>query len=319
MRLACICPNPAIDHTVVAPAVATGETIRAVRSLTTAGGKGLNVARFARGLGVPVAAATWLGETGAGHLRALARRDDLPLEATVVAGAAVRVCPVIVDSRDGSVLTTSDPPAVLDAADWSSFARSAASVAATADVVCVSGSFPRVAGAEAVDVLLGAIGATARVWFDSSGPALLRAASAFPAVGLKINLAEARALLDAGRGADAAGGGERARRSQRAEALELAAALSRGSRPVIVTAGAAGAAEATSAGRRWQDAPGVPVLNATASGDAFLAAYVCAGHGHLTGLADSLRAGVLAGAVNAGSWEPAAPAAAILELAARPG
>jgi fructose-1-phosphate kinase PfkB-like protein len=317
MRLACICPNPAIDHTVVVASLATGETVRAARSRTTAGGKGLNVARFASGLGVPVAAVTWLGETGAGHLRALARRDDVPLTGTVVAGAAVRVCPVIVDSRDGSVLTTSDPPPVLDAADWSSFARSAASVAATADVVCISGSFPRVAGAEAVDVLLGAVGATDRVWFDSSGPALLRAASEFPAVGLKINLAEARTLLHAGRAADA--GAEPPRRSPRAEALELAEALSRGARPVIVTAGSAGAAEVTSASRRWQDAPGVAVRNATASGDAFLAAYVCAGHGHLTGLADSLRAGVLAGAVNASSWEPAAPAAAILELAARPG
>lgn len=315
MRLACICPNPAIDHTVVVPALAAGETLRAVRSITTAGGKGLNVARFAQGLGASVVAVTWLGEIGADHLRALARRDELRLEATVVPGAAVRVCPVLVDSRDGTVLTTSDPPAVLDPVDWSAFTRLAASAAEGADVVCVSGSFPRVRGVEAPDALLDAIGSAAPVWIDSSGPALARVAARFPGVGLKINLAEARALLAAERRAPAGGPGDGARVPVRTEATAAAGALSRGIRPAIVTAGSAGATEATSAGSRWQDAPRVPVRNPTGSGDAFMAAYVCAGHGRLSGLKDALKAGALAGAVNAGSWEPTAPAASILDLA----
>ena len=317
MRLVCVCPNPAIDHTVVVPGLVAGETVRASRSVTTAGGKGLNVARFAQGLGAQVVAVTWLGEVGADYTRALARRDGLHLEATVVPGAAVRVCPVLVDSRDKTVLTTSDPPAVLSPADWSAFTRIVAAAAAEADVVCVAGSFPRVRDTEAVDVLLEAIGSTAPVWFDSSGPPLVRAAAGFPDVGLKINLAEARALLGAQRSGVGEGGKEKP--GEQSEALEAADALGCGIRRVIVTAGAAGAAEATPVGRRWRDAPRVAVHNPTGSGDAFLAAYLCAGRGPLSQLSDPLEAGVLAGAVNASSWEPAVTPDSIMELAASAG
>ena len=286
--------------------------------MTTAGGKGLNVARFAQGLGAQVVAVTWLGEVGADHMRALARRDSLHLEATVVPGAAVRVCPVLVDSRDGTVLTTSDPPTVLSSANWSAFTRIVAAAAAEADVVCISGSFPRVRDTEAVDVLLDAIGSAAPLWLDSSGPALARAATVFPDVGLKINLAEARALLGAARSGAGEGGSE-ACGAERSEALDAADALGCGMRRVIVTAGAAGAAEATPAGRRWRDAPRVPVRNPTGSGDAFLAAYLCAGRGRLSQLSDPLKAGVLAGAANTSSWEPAVTPDSIMELAAGAG
>ena len=315
MQLACICPNPAIDHTVIVPGFATGETLRAIASATTAGGKGLNVARFAQGFGARAVPVTWLGEVGADHVRALARRDGMYLQATVVSGAAVRVCPVLVDSGTGSVLATSDPPAVLDPADWSAFTALAASVAAEADIVCISGSFPRVDGIQAVDRLLDAVGSTVPVWVDTSGSALARVAVRFPSVGLKVNLVEARALLAGGRNDRRHDRREPPRASLKTEALEAAETLSRWVRPVIVTAGAAGAAEATPAGVRWQDAPVVKAKNPTASGDAFMAAYVCAGRGQLSTLSDPLRAAVLAGAANACSWAPSVSPEFLLRLA----
>ncbi len=316
MRLVCVCPNPAIDHTVVVPGFAAGETIRALESVTTAGGKGLNVARFARGFGARVTPVTWLGEVGADFVQALARRDGLNLRASVVPSLTVRVCPVLVDAVNGSVLTTSDPPPVVDAATWTDFVDLAAYAAAGADAVCVAGSFPEVEDLDAVGSLFGAIGAAAPVWVDTSGAALADVTGGFPSVGLKVNLAEARALLaeeDDGDGADG-GGALSNRASPRAQALAAAEALSRGVRPVVVTAGGAGAAEATAAGSRWQDAPVVEARNPTASGDAFLAGYLCAGRGRLRAVDDPLLAGVLAGAVNARSWVPAAPAEAVVVL-----
>ncbi len=312
MRLVCICPNPAIDHTVVVPGLVTGETIRAIESMTTAGGKGLNVARFARGFGAAVTSVAWLGELGADLMYDLARRDDLNLRASVVPSVTVRVCPVLVDQGDGSVLTTSDPPPRLDAAMWATFVELAASEVLDADVVCVAGSFPRVQDTDAVRSLLEAVGAVAApVWVDSSDAALATVSDGFPSLGLKVNLAEAHALL----GARGDRGALSNRAPLRAQALAAAEALSRGVRPVVVTAGAAGAAEATAAGSRWQDAPVVEVRNPTGSGDAFLAGYLCAGRGLLGALDDPLLAGVLAGAVNARSWAPVAPAKSLLALA----
>ena len=309
MRLVCVCPNPAIDHTMVVPRLDGDETVRAVESLTTAGGKGLNVARFARGFGARATAVTWLGELGAEFMHALARRDGLDLVAGAVApGLPVRVCPVLVSAADGSVLVASDPISAVDSATWANFVDRAGREAVGADAVCVSGSFPRVAGLDPVRSLLSALGTAAPLWVDTSGDALVATAEAFPAAGLKINLAEAGALVGE------AGAGHRS--SDRDRALSAARTLSGGRRDVVVTAGRAGAAEASASGLRWQDAPVVEARNATGSGDAFMAGYLCAGQALLGAVADRLRAGVMAGAVNAGSWAPAAAAATVASLAA---
>lgn len=308
MRLACVCPNPAIDHTVVVPSLACGETVRAVESLTTAGGKGLNVARFARSFGVHVTVVTWLGETGADFMRALARRDGLNLVAAVAPGLTVRVCPILVVD-DGSVLVTSDPAPAVDSTTWSSFTDLAGRAARDADAVCVSGSFPRVEGLDPARSLLSAVGSAEVLWVDTSGDALAAVADAFPDAALKVNLTEAGALI---------GDVEPVPEARtRDRALALAETLGRGGRQAVVTAGRAGAAASTAEGLRWQAALAVDARNPTASGDAFMAGYLCAGHASLGRISDPLRAGVLAGAANASSTMPAASAQSVLRLAAR--
>lgn len=307
MRLACVCPCPAIDHTMVLPRLAYGETVRAVKSFTTAGGKGLNVARYARSLGARVTAVTWLGEAGADMLVALARRDGLNLIAPVARGLTVRVCPVLVSEVDGSVLVASDPAPVLDAETWQEFVDLAVDAAGNADAVCVSGSFPRVVGLDPVRSLMSAVGSAAPLWVDTSGDALAVVAGAFPAAALKINIAEAGPLAGEAATADGA--------SPRDRALSAAAALADDGRRVVVTAGQAGAAEASASGLRWQDAPAVATKNPTGSGDAYMAGYLCAGRVARAAVDDPLRMGVLAGAANALSWGPVVSSESVVRLA----
>ena len=305
MRLVSVCPNPAIDHTMVLTSLSGAETQRASVSLTTAGGKGLNVARFAQGFGAEATAVAWLGETGAESMLALARRDGLDLRATIAPGRPVRICPVLVSESDGRVLVASDPAPLLDRSTWRDFVELAGCAASDADVVCVAGSFPRVEGEDAATSLLGALGSERPPWVDTSGGALASAAG-LETVSLKVNLTEALGLLG-----DCSRGGP----SPRGSALAAAAALAGDRRDVVVTAGPAGAASSTAAGLRWQDAPAVAAGNPTASGDAFMAAYLCAGRGALRDVTDPLQAGVLAGAANAGSWWPSAPPESVLALA----
>ena len=303
MRLVCVCPSPALDHTMFAARLADDEAVRASRSLTTAGGKGMNVARFAQGFGAKVTAVTLLGELGADHFSALARREGLKLVAVTAPGLAVRICPVLVSATGGRVLLVADRRLTVDAAVWSAFVDLTASASENADAVCVSGSFPRVRGVDAVQSLLNAVGSATPLWVDTSGRALASTQTVGRAA-LKINLQEASELL---------GWALLDETSARDRAVEAAEALGDG-RDVVVTAGDAGAASSTAAGLRWRDAPVIEARNPTASGDAFMAAYLCAGRADLAAVEDPLLAGVLAGAVNAGSWTPAAPVSPVLAL-----
>ena len=223
-------------------------------------------------------------------------------------GVAVRVCPVLV-ATNGPVLTTSDPAPVVDSATWLEFASLAGRAARDVDAVCVSGSFPHVEGLDPVRSLLASVGSAGVLWVDTSGDALAAVVDACPDAALKVNLAEAGALLgDAGPVPEA---------ELRDRALAAAETLSRDGRRAVVTAGRAGAAASTAEGLRWQDAPLIEARNPTASGDAFMAGYLCAGHSALGQISDPLQAGVLAGAANARTAMPAASAQSVLSLATR--
>jgi len=317
VRLLCVCPNPALDHTVVVDHIEAGETTRASKSATSAGGKGLNVARFAVGFGVATQSATCAGELGAEHLDALARRDSLNLTASLVPGAALRICPIVVSSRDRSVLSTSDPPPVVDPASWTRFTELVVRLGREATVVCVSGSCPIVEGLNPIASLLKALASHPRVWVDTSGNALVTVVREFPDAALKVNLAEAQesiaelgSMLDRGIHDHA--------ESVQHRALFACQVLSRNNRDVVVTAGRHGAAEMLNGELRWLPSPTVETRNPTASGDAFLAGYVSAGTGRLSELTDPLVAGLCAGAANAGFWYPNAPAETVIELASAP-
>src|SRR5690349_15211786 len=51
--LLCFTPNPAIDRVLIAPGFRHAESVRVADARESAGGKGLNVARVARALGLP--------------------------------------------------------------------------------------------------------------------------------------------------------------------------------------------------------------------------------------------------------------------------
>lgn len=303
--LICVCPNPAIDHTVVVPRLAGNETIRTTQSWTTAGGKGLNVARFVAGFGLGVQAVTWLGETGADLMHALAQRDGVALRATTVPGMSVRVCPVIVASSEGRAVCVADPAPQLSADAWWEFVDLVAHCVRRADAVCIAGSFPLVDGLEPVSAMLAALDTPAPVWIDTAGPGLA-AAVAVNGPSVKVNLAEAGELLG-----DVA---DRSSASERDRALAAVELLGSDGRDAVVTAGQAGAASCTAVGVRWLESPRVAAANPIASGDAFMAGYLCAGKGPLAEIDDPLRAGVLAGAANAQSWTPEVSPRAVTQL-----
>ncbi|MCQ3803438.1 MAG: PfkB family carbohydrate kinase [bacterium] len=312
MRLLCVCPNPAIDHTVITDRLQNDETTRAGQSRTTAGGKGINLARFAAAFGLEAQTVACCGGLGAELLQALCEQDRLTLRTALAPAAKVRICPILVSTSDALVISTSDPPPIIDPATWASFVDLVSESADDADVICVSGSFPTVKGVPAAEMLFKALGGHTEIWVDTSGAPLVAAVRHLGKISIKVNLAEAVDLamrLGLAVDEDIPVGNTKAR------TLGACEVLGGYIDNLIVTAGRAGAAHKTSGELRWLTSPTVETRNPTASGDAFLAGYLAAGHGTLSEVADPLLAGVCAGAANASTWFPEARAEVVADLA----
>ena len=268
--LICVVPNPSIDRTAEVDELVPGRIHRPDDVLAVPGGKGLNVARAARSLGLPVEAVLLL----AGHAgRWIVDELDalgLPHREAWTDGET-RSCLSVLDRSTGLLTEVYERGSTVAASAWSAFIGliSAATAEAGRDaIVAISGSVPRGAPADAAAAIVTVVGkGGGRALVDTSGPALAAALAARPFL-VKVNAAEAGALLE---------------RTAEAEVEALAAArelVARGAERAIVTRGAGGAVGwdgTTGWDVRPPDAGGVWTVGA---GDAFLA-----------GLASGLAAG----------------------------
>jgi 1-phosphofructokinase len=295
----CITPNPALDRTVaVDGALLVGSVVRARGAHEAAGGKGINVTRVVRALGRRAVACGPFGGATGERVVALAAAEGIELHPTIVAGET-RVCTVLA-TGDGDATVVNEPGPLLTDHEWRELIDDVASLAAGARVATISGSLPGGDAdrrAECVVALADAAGhGGAAVWIDASGAAL-RQAMSVEGVALKVNLAEAGEVV----------GGTSAVTAARA-LLEASSASA-----VVVTSGADGAAWADRTGVGIAAAPVVEVVNATGSGDAFLAGLVVALDGGAP-LATAVAHGAVVGAASAMSPHVEVDAATVTRL-----
>jgi len=259
--LICVVPNPSIDRTAEVDRVVPGRIHRPDDVLAVPGGKGLNVARPAWSLGLPVEAILLL----AGHAgRWIVEQLDaigLP-HREAWADGETRSCLSILDRSTGELTEIYEPGPIVRPADWAAFVDltlAAIADAAPGAIVALSGSLPGGTPDDAAATIVAAVAEGGRkALVDTSGPPLGAALAARPFL-VKVNATEAGALL--GRSADT-----------EADALETARELvARGAQRAILTRGGDGAVgwdgkagwtvRAPDGGGRWT----------VGSGDAFLA------------------------------------------------
>jgi 1-phosphofructokinase family hexose kinase len=260
--LLCVVPNPSVDRTAEVDRLEVGAIHRPASVLAVPGGKGLNVARAAWSLGASVGAVVLLGGHAGRWIDEELDRIGIRHEAGWVDATETRTCLSVLDRSTGRMTEVYEPSAAVPAATWRRFeALVAGSIAATppASLVAVSGSFPTgVGGAAGGRLVRAARRAGRRILVDTSGPWLSSALEARPDL-VKINAAEAAAVLG---------------RAVETEADALAAAVDlagAGARTAIVTRGPLGAVGWDGA-RGWAvDPPVVDGSHAVGSGDAFLA------------------------------------------------
>ncbi|CAN5718417.1 1-phosphofructokinase family hexose kinase [soil metagenome] len=257
-------PNLTIDRTLRIADLRPGEVLRFDESHVTAGGKGVNVARAARALGVPATLVGFTpGRTGAA-VAGLIEDEGLAVVPVPVSGE-VRSAAVILE-RSGRVTVLNEPGPKLREGDWERYEEAVVVHLAGHRVVVASGSLPPAAPPEAYARLVAAARrAGAQTIVDASGVHLEHALAARPEVACP-NLGEAEKLLGLGAGgAFDEQGAEVVQRALRA-AMEL---HERGADTAVVTAGGAGAALALAGRARHLPAARVAVTNPIGAGDAF--------------------------------------------------
>jgi 1-phosphofructokinase family hexose kinase len=252
----CITPNPAIDRTIILPDIVLGNVHRAEQVIIAAGGKGLNVARTIRILG---GEALCMGFAGghAGHLLGdLAQKEGLAYSLTWT-NSETRTCTILV-SRNGGATEVDEPGLPVSQSDWKRLRRDVRGHIASADLICVCGSFPPESANDDVRGLFNLLVETGKpVWVDTSGNALDIALS-YPGISIKVNAGEISKSL--GFEINDVPSAQRA----------LTVLRGRGLTACAITLGAAGAFLATIAGRWHAQGLQVSVVSPVGSGDSFL-------------------------------------------------
>jgi 1-phosphofructokinase family hexose kinase len=291
----CASANPAMDRRLHMARLTIGEINRAQSAQGFAGGKAAHVAMAARALG---ACAAWIGFLGGAIGQECARQlESLDIEVISIAVAAsTRVNLEIIDA-EGKVTEILEPGGPTTALERNEFiekcvqrVRNASSRA----ILIISGSPPSGGGPEFYSSLIDAAqAASARVFVDSSGDGLRASAKASPEF-LKINRAEAEALL--GRplkdGHEAVHG-----------AMEI---IENGAGSAAITLGADGMIWVESKhGPVWSARPPrLNVISAVGAGDSTLGGFACAAARGMIG-EEALRLAAACGAANCLADAPA--------------
>jgi 1-phosphofructokinase family hexose kinase len=279
-----ITPNPSIDRLLLVPGFRHADVARVAEVRDAAGGKGLNVARVARTLGLPVRICGLLaGDTGR-RIAALAQAEGFEARWSWLAHGESRVCLLMIDPAAPDTLVVNERGPETSASDWDVLANLAEFEASAATAVAVSGSLPPGVAASQLTTLLQRLTGRVAVYLDTSGAALV-AALDLPLALLKVNAEELGAAVGAA--------------ISTPEQAHAAAAYvhARGPAIVIVTLGKDGAV-AVGAGGAWlARPPELAAISAVGSGDALLAG-VAAGLLEQRSLAEALRLGVACGAAN---------------------
>ena len=295
----CVTLNPVLDTTFFVDEMRPVYRTEAQRVTYVAGGKGDNVTRALGILSEPAHALVALGGDTGRHVANLLIAEGIAATPAWVSGET-RLQITVVD-RALVQRAFYAPAAPFTAADRAEFRRRFEDLLPEADAVCMSGSAPDAKAAELVpELLIFARDRGLPTLLDSSGEGLKQGVTAAPHI-IKVNLAEAEALL--GRGL--------VKLADQMAALD--ALRGWGSAWAILTLGEQGALFAAGE-RRWSAAPPkLELINPIGCGDAMAAGLMA---GLVRGLPakECFRLGMAAAAANTLTWDACRFDAAAVEV-----
>ncbi|HNW93078.1 MAG TPA: hexose kinase [bacterium] len=181
MRLITVTPNPMLDVTLDLPVLVRGGINRAETAAAVAGGKGINVARQAVLLGMPVLATGFLGGATGDKVATLVHSEQIPadfirIEAETRSGWTLR-------ESGGPATAVFAPPPLVTAADVAALTALVGRELQPGDWLAICGTLP--AGCPATlyaDLLTLARARNARTLLDAHGEELRLGLAALPTV-----------------------------------------------------------------------------------------------------------------------------------------
>ncbi len=278
--------NPGIDHNLLVPEIRFDDVLRAVEVSDNWGGKGLNVSRALKALGVESTATGFLGGAAGQKLEAGLRSLGIAADFVRIDGET-RTNTVIMEEGTGRHVKVNEPGPVVQQEDLDRLFEKVAQKASPGSTWVFCGSLPPGAPKDTYERLVALVQTKGgQAILDSSGASLRSGCQAVPYL-IKPNLKEAEeasgiaihAEEDAARVADYF--------------------LRQGIRLVALSMGAQGLLLASREQVARVRCPQVPAQNPTGAGDALLAGLIFALQRGLP-LEDCARWGVAAGTVSAG-------------------
>ncbi|MFS0894533.1 1-phosphofructokinase family hexose kinase [Microbacterium sp. 179-I 3D3 NHS] len=303
-------PNPAMDRLQVIGTLEPGGVHRVRTVAARAGGKSFIVARSIRALGPEVEIFGFLG----GAAGQLAREECATLgmgDRHTSIAADTRITPVIVEAKTGRSTVFNEPGPALAAQEQERFWAAIDDAVAADRITVCTGSLPPDLGSDTYARIVSlANGRGAFSAVDASGKVLRSTLSSHPWL-VKCNRSEFEGVLDRDATPDDSRSDDEAIRDRMRQLVDGGTGI------VIVTMGAQSFWVATADGVWSVSVPVVPTVNATGSGDTFLAAFIAQVKLGAS-FADALCAAAAAGAFNAAHLEPGlVPGAELGPLAAQ--
>jgi len=186
-----VAASPSVDRTHEVETVEPGTIHRPSRVVAVAGGKALNAARAAHGLGAEVRAVALLGGHAGRWIADALVHEGLAHDVVDGPGETRMALSV---AAGGDLTEFYEPPPPIAAEHWDSLEAAVASAATAANWVALSGSLPPGAPSDAYARLAGAARrAGAHVALDARGDGLFAGLHASPAF-VKVNASEAAEL-----------------------------------------------------------------------------------------------------------------------------
>jgi 1-phosphofructokinase len=274
--------NPALDYLVTLPKLTLAATNRVVSEAAQWGGKGVNVSRMARHLGVDSVAMGFLaGFTGQAIERGLI---SLGIKSAFIGLEGLTRINIKIKAEEETEINGLGPP--ISPADLSALAEKLALLSED-DLLVMAGSVPPTVPTDIYARFIRDLKRRAvKIALDTSGPALAMALPEKPFL-IKPNLAELNALVG-GSAID-----EEAIIASGRQAQKL------GAQNVLISMASRGALLIVATGEVFQaSAPVGEVKNSAGAGDSMLAGFLV-GQSRGLGWAESLRLGAAAGSASA--------------------
>lgn len=260
-----VTPNTCIDVTTWLAALTPGTVSRSTRTLSTAGGKGVNVCRSLRALG-RTPRLVGLSPVEDGRLEQLLAAEGTAFVPVPHRGQG-RVAMIFLE-EDGRVTVVNGRGPEPDAWDPAAFLPRVRAELAGAPAVACSGSLPPGLPETSYAEVVAAAHERGIEAFVDAAPAVLAATLPSGPDLVSPNVGEAEALLHGRTDEHVEESGD----DLVDRCLEASRELhARGARRAVVTAGSHGAALSTAGGTWWIGAARVPVANPIGAGDSFLA------------------------------------------------